>query len=1379
MQSIRNYIPFEQRIALADDFKLTTQTEGTVLFADISGFTPLTQSLSQELGGKRGAEELTDHLNEIYGRLIHQAHQYRGSVISFSGDAITCWFDTYECDLGTTAKRAMAAAQLMQSIIAEMDEIQLPNGRLIKLGVKVGLATGPVKRFAVGKPDIQKILTIAGKTLEFVANAEKLANTGEIIISPETFAFLKDDLEPIETRVGDENRQYTTVKKYNGHVEPSPWPTALNESELDQQIEWLLPPVVKRLLEGQENFLAELRPTVPLFLRFDGIDYDNDDSAGVKLDAFIQWIQSVVNTYSGYLIQLTIGDKGSYLYVTFGALIAHEDDPMRALLSADTLRNIPPHLDFIHSVQIGVSYGHTYTGAYGGQYRKTYGVLGNDVNLAARLMGMAQNKRVLVSSRIKKATENAFNYHSLGQQKIKGLSEPIPIFELEQKKSSFNQPELVAGSDSIVIGREEEKALLKQQLSRLLQDGEGSSIIIEGEAGMGKSQLIGHFIQQVEQLDSEGKTAVYVGAGSSIEKSTPYHGWRSIFSEIFNIPSDANPESARESIQNQLVEIDPSLHNLAPLLSTVLPISLEDNELTSQMIGQARANSTNNLLIKILQSINDEAPLILILEDTHWLDSSSWTLIEQVRNSLDSMMLLLATRPNFDESISKIELIKNTNNAHQLEIDSLPEKAIEMLLCHRLKSQNIPEPLLKIISDKAEGNPFFSEEIAYALRDTGIIKIEDGVCTIADGLSNLSTFQFPDNIHGIITSRIDSLHPSHQLSLKVASIIGRTFTFDAIHNIHPVEKDNQKIQEQLTNLETNEFTIPEQAEADLTYLFKHIVIWEVAYSLMTFSQRKALHQSTAEWYEASFAENLASYYPLLVHHWRNAEDLDKQIFYLEKAGEQALNNYANPEALFYFNELLSIAAKGHPSISTYRLAYWQSKAGEAHYNLGQLTESREYFEKSLNNLGWPVPNSKGKMGLGLLKLLGEQTWNRFRDKGRETLVDEEKREALLLATYVYSRLSTIMYFNNNTLGLLYSSLRSLNISENGGPSRELARSYAVMCVVAGIIPIHKLAKTYRSRALEIEKDEKHLLTRAFVLSRVNIYNIGVAEWDTLENEFEEVISTADELGDHNLWTENVGSIAWFCNTAGKFEAAENWAKQYYDFSKKTGAIRGEEWGLSMMGQSKLHQGDVDTAVSLLSSGIPLAEKHTDELAKIINHGVLAWAYIQQNEINKAMEMCIKATLLIKEISPPAAYTAYDGYLGLAKAWLSLWEREGNQSINSLDKSQQFEDGETIESITKDLLKILKSYAKKYPICMPSTLQCEAKMLWLQEKQNPAISKWRESVDIAKTNNMTLATGIANQDLALHLDDSQEKEKLLQEAKQLYNSINATYYASRV
>ncbi|MEM7330647.1 MAG: adenylate/guanylate cyclase domain-containing protein, partial [Chloroflexota bacterium] len=766
MQSISHYIPYEQRIALAEDFELSSRTEGTVLFADISGFTPLTQSLSRELGGKRGAEELTDYLNEIYGRLIYQAHQYQGSIISFSGDAITCWFDAQGSNLLTTAKRAMTAAQLMQTVIAEMEEIRLPDGRLIRLGIKVGLASGPARRFVVGKSDIQKILTIAGKTLDYVANAEKLSNTGEIILAPETFVLLKDELDAVAVREGDEGRQYTTVKDYQGQVEEAPWPQITADTPLEKQIEWLLPPVHQRLLEGQENFLAELRPTVPLFLRFDGIDYDHDEEAGQKLDLFIQWVQSVVNSYSGHLIQLTIGDKGSYLYVTFGALIANEDDPVRALLSADILKNIPPRLNFISSIQIGVSYGHTYTGAYGGEQRKTYGVLGNDVNLAARLMGMAQDRTVFVSSRIKKATENAFDFASMGLKKIKGLDEPIPIFELGQRKASFSHNS-ESTLDAVVFGREAEKAVLNERLKALVQQNQGSTVIIRGEAGMGKSQLVGYLMQQIEQLSDSEKTAVYIGAGSSIEKSTPYHGWRSIFSEIFDLTSieygDTYLKDAEQAIRSKLAEVDPEFEQLLPLLSQILQVSIEDNELTAQMVGQARANSTNKLLIQTLKQINDSTPLTLIIEDTHWLDSSSWTLLEEVRNSLDSMLLVIVTRPSFDKTISKLEVIESKENVYPLDIDSMPQDAIEALICHRLKATSIPQPLLNIITAKAEGNPFFSEEIAYALRDTGIIRVEDGVCHIADGLENLNTFQFPDNIHGIITSRIDSLHPSHQL----------------------------------------------------------------------------------------------------------------------------------------------------------------------------------------------------------------------------------------------------------------------------------------------------------------------------------------------------------------------------------------------------------------------------------------------------------------------------------------------------------------------------------------------------------------------------------------------------------------------------------------
>ncbi len=313
MEKAIAYIPMDRRQALAQGAELPEWSEGSALFADISGFTPLTEALALELGPKRGAEELTVHLNNVYDALIDELHRFGGSAVGFAGDAITCWLE------GDDGRRATACGLAMQSAMAQFAQVRTHSGRLVSLGMKVAVASGPVRRFVVGDPEYRIHDAMAGVTLENLARAEHHAESGDVILHSATADALAGWLEvgswPVDEETGD---RFAVVNGLKLNVPETPWPAIADDAlSGDQERAWLLPPVYQRLHSGQGEFLAELRPAVALFTRFGGIDYDRDDDAPGKLDHFIRQVQHILTRYDGSLIQLTIGDKGSYIVRCF------------------------------------------------------------------------------------------------------------------------------------------------------------------------------------------------------------------------------------------------------------------------------------------------------------------------------------------------------------------------------------------------------------------------------------------------------------------------------------------------------------------------------------------------------------------------------------------------------------------------------------------------------------------------------------------------------------------------------------------------------------------------------------------------------------------------------------------------------------------------------------------------------------------------------------------------------------------------------------------------------------------------------------------------------------------------------------------------------
>jgi class 3 adenylate cyclase len=355
-----------------------------VLFADISGFTPLTETLQATLGPRRGAEELTKHLDAVFAALIAAVERFGGSVIGFAGDAITCWFDETHA---LAAPRAAACALALQEAMNAFAEVSLPNGAIAVLALKVTVASGPARRFAVGDPQVHYLDTLAGETVARTATAEHLAQKGEVLLDEATVQALGGAAVVREWRTENNAQRFAVLAQLTGETPPLTLPAcglALPAADLRG---WVLSLIVEREQSGHGAFLTEFRPCVALFVRF-GIDFDAAE-AEAQLDAFMRQAQSLIRQYDSTLLQLTIGDKGSYLYLNLGALSVHEDDARRAVKTALELQAAASQLGYLSPLQVGITQGLMLVGTFGGPTRRTYGSMGDDVNLAARLMEAA------------------------------------------------------------------------------------------------------------------------------------------------------------------------------------------------------------------------------------------------------------------------------------------------------------------------------------------------------------------------------------------------------------------------------------------------------------------------------------------------------------------------------------------------------------------------------------------------------------------------------------------------------------------------------------------------------------------------------------------------------------------------------------------------------------------------------------------------------------------------------------------------------------------------------------------------------------------------------------------------------------------------------
>ena len=908
------YMPMDRRQALVRGETLPDRTSGAALFADISGFTPLTAALAQELGPQRGAEELTRLLNQVYGALIVEVHRYGGSVIGFSGDAITCWMDggvraggafrlreleEKEGREGTEGPRqaglrAVACGLAMQNAMAQFASVATPTGTYFSLAIKVAVVVGPVRRFLVGDPQVQNLEVIAGRTLDLLACAEHHARRGEVVADADVVNQAGGQIAVAEWRTDAETGQRVAViSELAEPVPPAPWPDLPPDGLSEAQCRpWLLPEVYKRLCSGTKQFLAELRPAAALFLSFKGIDYDQDDQAGERLDAYVRWVQAEIERYGGSLLQVIVGDKGSYLLAGFGAPVAHHDDEVRAVSAALALQATPLEFEFITGVQIGLAKGQMRAGAYGSTTRRTYGLQGDKANLAARLM-QAATDGMLCDEAIYQAAQARLIFAPLPAIRVKGKVEPVAVYRPTGEKRHLTR------SQARLIGRTTERALLRESLQSVFH-GTGSIVIVQGEAGIGKSRLVAELRQQAEAM----QVATLSLVGDAAEKATPFYAWRDVLRRLYDLGSHPDPDEQRQRLADLLQGQTEHLQ-LLPLLNPVLSLALAETEVTASLTGQARADRTHDLLVTLLQNSFEQSPKAIFIENAQDLDPASWMLTLAVSQHLPSLLLVITTRPLPEPPPPGYAQLQQVAHLQTLSLKALSPDEAYLLACEHLGAAGLPEPLVELLP-KAAGNPSLIEELIYQLRDDGYITIADGKWQVAPGV-DLQEVVLPTTAQGVIISRIDRLSPSEQLTLKVASVIGRVFSHQTLYDIFPVTSDKPHLDRHLQTLERLDLIF--QNVPQPTYTFKNLLTQEAAYNSMLYSQRRQLHRLVAEWYERTCCDDLASYYATLAYHWRQADDPAKAIDYLEKAGQQALRNGAYQEAERLFKESLELDAR--------------------------------------------------------------------------------------------------------------------------------------------------------------------------------------------------------------------------------------------------------------------------------------------------------------------------------------------------------------------------------------------------------------------------------------------------------------------------------------
>jgi tetratricopeptide (TPR) repeat protein len=1024
------------------------------------------------------------------------------------------------------------------------------------------------------------------------------------------------------------------------------------------------------------------------------------------------------------VLQTLIDDKGAHLYAVFGASISHEDEARRAVVAALELTEPTPESGVTSRIRVGMAKGMAYVGSYGGPTRMTYGVHGPIVSLAARIMQQTPPGMVHVTEGIASEATHGADFSVIGPIEFKGFEHQVIIHKAMALtgQGSSNARRL---SDGGLVGREKERGVVAASLAQL-HAGQGGAILLEGPAGIGKSRLLADFVEQAELLG----TVVITASGEEIEQATAFYSWRSVLRKLFG--------GEGIEAENKLLEFlaaDPWLAERKGLLATMVSANVEDSDLTAGMEPELRGENTLRLLTAIVRNAPRTAPLVLVIDDGHWVDSASWAIAERVVREVPSLLLVIATRP-FGEGSGRLapeeytRLLEDEHTEHVVLSELSPAEVMQ-LVERCLGVTNVPGPVFEMIIEQADGHPYYSEEIAFALRDAGLLIIENGESRLAPNVQDLHDVDFPNTVQDIIIGRFDRLSARQQSILKVASVIGREFSVDTLVEVYPVEMDVAQATESLRTLVV--LDLVQEVMLDRSrYRFRHAITRDIAYGLLLFAQRAELHRALAVSLEAEHANDLDAVATTLAYHWRNSlsadsasGDVDKALDYLGRAGRKSLRNFAHREAIGFLTDAIDLATSGKGELGKFKLgekvpagtlARMEQDLAEAYLGMGRVDRSADHFERSLELHGYPVGH--GKFGVGARLLAASALQLRHRLARSDVAVSQaDAREDLIEAATAYERLMKIYYYANDPGALITAAVSGLNLAEKAGTSPVLARIYANMSIVAGIVPLHRLARLYSRRSREVADEVDRPPEHAWVRLATSVYGVGVGDWETAEDDLRDSLDLYKRLGDSRQMEETWGTTGQMLTAQGRFAEVYEIGEQLKESGSRRDDAQGEMWGWLFQGTSLLRRGDYRTALARFRNGELLLDAGVGAINVGWLYGLMAETYWRLDDQDRARAAAASASQALYAERPGVVF-ALDGFTGVADVYLGQWA------------TGRTREAATAKSASELAVKKLRAFSKVFPIGLPAAHRYEGRVKEQARNPEAARKEWEQGVESA-------------------------------------------------
>ena len=667
------------------------------------------------------------------------------------------------------------------------------------------------------------------------------------------------------------------------------------------------------------------------------------------MNSCFEQLVPVIEKYEG-TVDKFIGDE---IMALFGAPLAHENDPERALRAAlemmDALTRFNTERGTDLGLHFGINTGLVIAGGIGTRGRQEYSVMGDALNLATQLEEVSERGEIFVGPDTHRLTAPLFEFEALLPIRVKGKTEPIPVYRLLAAKAVRGKLRGIAGLESPLVGRQAEFRALREAVERL-QAGVGGIVTIVGEAGIGKSRLVAEMRKEAPSLNLQWVEGRCLSYGTSIA----YLLWLDVLRGLLGVTVEDSPIAVRDALR-QGVEtlcterIDDVYPYLGRLMS--LPLEAEAEATVRDLEGEKLKAGTFRAVETLIECTTSDRPLVLVCEDLHWADPTSIELLEQLLALTDRapLLLLCVFRPHTEHGSWRIKETAARLYHHRhtdLWLDPLTASESETLVGNLLRVEGVPqkpvvsnaEPLKWRILSHAEGNPFYVEEIIRSLMDSGAIVREEATGRW-QAARDVADIAIPDTLHGVLMARIDRLQEEAKRVLQLASVIGRIFLYRILAAIAQEERE---LDQHLLTLQREQMIRERARLPELEYIFKHQLTQEAAYNGLLKKERRVFHQQVAEALERLFPDRVEEQVGLLAHHWERAEEPEKATEYLSRAGDQARLAYAHEEAIDYYRRALAfLKEQGEHE----RAARTLMKLGLTYHTAFDFRQARQAYEE--------------------------------------------------------------------------------------------------------------------------------------------------------------------------------------------------------------------------------------------------------------------------------------------------------------------------------------------------------------------------------------------------------------------------------------------------